>query len=177
MTITLPSSTLTLYYPAETKEVEKQSKYGTIKVLSLKKFLELVENEPLKFYNHTELIILHDGRIILAEPSHTVVLHNLVRYATKHTEFDFSIGFYSEELLALSKAILVWNNQQRMYSFDEISDEQMATLNTLVQNKLINLNLITSYSKLRHRFESYFEEKYKMQIDEFLDADSLNGQK
>lgn len=165
----LPTSTkMTIYYPANNRELEKQSKYGSVEIMTLKKFLQLIDEQPLNFINYTELIILHDGRIILAEPSHTIIMHNLVRFATKGTNFDFSIAYYSEEILALSKTISVWNKIQKIYNFDDISDEQMEVLNCLIQNKLITLNLVTTHPDLRQRFESDFENRYNKTVESLL---------
>jgi len=72
---------LKIYIPAATKDEE--SIMYEVPILSVEEFLSYTKSNPTDFIQNCEVIILEDGRIVKVQPSHTMVIHSIVRYSAK----------------------------------------------------------------------------------------------
>lgn len=125
-----------------------------VPVLTVEEYL--VKKEP--FYS--EFILLPDGRIIEATPSHTIMLESLVNYLNGG-KFTFSVTWFIEEAFYYTGAVSCWEHGQM--GFSQLTEKQKTTLETLANHHCIRLN-----------YECYSEEK----IDYFLNLlDEINLQK
>lgn len=101
-------------------------------------------------YN-SECLILPDGRIIPAEPSHQLVLSSLVDFI-EQKETDYSMIWFYEELLLLTQSVVVYEKIQK--SFFEANLQQAATLEKMVDATYIKSNLENcQISLLQKRFK------------------------
>ena len=157
---------LPIIMPAETKDEERV--IYEIPILSVEEFLSHAKNNPTDFIQYCEVIILEDGRIVKVRPSHTMVIHSIVRqrmassdfdfkrtvnHNQPNSDFDFSITFYEEELLYYSRAVSVWYEGQRCYSLSSLTKEQLLTLERLADAGLIQKNLSELSEPVRRNFE------------------------
>lgn len=157
---------LPIIMPAETKDEERVM--CEVPILSVEEFLSHTKSNPIDFIQNCEVIILEDGRVIKVRPSHTMVIHSIVRQRMassdfdfkrivdnnhSNSDFDFSITFYEEELLYYSKAISVWYEGQRCYSLSSLTKEQLLTLERLADTGLIQKNLSELSETVRRNFE------------------------
>ena len=90
-----------------------------VPVLTVEEYL--AKKEP--FYS--EFILLPDGRIIEAKPSHAYVLESLVNYLNGE-KFNFSPTWYIEERLYYTGAVACWLESQN--GFEELTEAQEETL-------------------------------------------------
>lgn len=93
---------------------------------------------------YCELLILPDGRVLPAEPSHTMLIESIICVLTA-TDYkalleNLSIPWYREELLALSGVISVWKEQQEAIT-PELTKGQRESLRELSEAGLITLNV------------------------------------
>lgn len=102
-----------------------------VPVLTVEEYLE--KKEP--FYS--EFILLPDGRIIEAKPSHAYVLESLVNYLNGE-KFNFSPTWYVEERLYYTGAVACWLESQN--SFEELTEAQEETLLILKEKGEIKLD-------------------------------------
>lgn len=114
-----------------------------VPVLTVEEYLE--KKEP--FYS--EFILLPDGRIIEARPSHAYVLDSLVNYLNGG-KFDFSPTWYIEERLCYTGAVACWLESQS--GFEELTEEQEETLRILEEKEEIKFN----YSHYSREKINYF---------------------
>lgn len=157
---------LPIIIPAETKDEERV--IYEIPILSVEEFLSHTKSNPTDFIQNCEVIILEDGRIVKVRPSHTMVIHSVVRqrmassdfdfkriinHNQPNSDFDFSITFYEEELFYYSKAVSVWYEGQRCYSLSSLTKEQLLTLECLADAGLIQKNLSELSESVRRNFE------------------------
>lgn len=142
---------LKIYIPAATKDEE--SIMYEVPVLSVDEFLSYTKSNPTDFIQYCEVVILEDGSIIKVQPSHTMMLHSIVRHKMRDTDFEFSVSLYEEELLYYSKAVSVWYEGQRCYSLSSLTKEQLLTLERLADAGLIQKNLSELSKPVRRNFE------------------------
>ena len=142
---------LPIIMPAETKDEERV--IYEVPILSVEEFLSYTKSNPTDFIQNCEVIILEDGRIVKVRPSHTMVIHSVVRQRMASSDFDFSITFYEEELFYFSKAVSVWYEVQRCYSLSSLTKEQLLTLERLADAGLIQKNLSELSEPVRRNFE------------------------
>lgn len=142
---------LPIIMPAETKD-EERIMYE-VPILSVEEFLSYTKSNPTDFIQNCEVIILEDGRIVKVQPSHTMVIHSIVRYRMTDTDFEFSVTFYEEELFYYSKIVSVWYEGQRCYSLSSLTKEQLLTLERLADARLIQKNLSELSEPVRRNFE------------------------
>lgn len=157
---------LPIIIPAKSKDDERV--LYEVPILSIEEFLSYTQNNPNDFIRHCEVIILEDGRIVKVRPSHTMVIHSVVRQRETSPDFDFkrivknsqsnsnldfSITFYEEELLYYSKAVSVWYEGQLCYSLSSLTKEQLLTLERLSDAGLIQKNLSELSEPVRRNFE------------------------
>lgn len=102
-----------------------------VPVLTVEEYLE--KKEP--FYS--EFILLPDGRIIEAKPSHAYVLESLVNYLNGE-KFNFSPTWYVEERLYYTGAVACWLESQN--GFEELTEAQEETLLILKEKGEIRLD-------------------------------------
>ena len=102
-----------------------------VPVLTVEEYLE--KKEP--FYS--EFILLPDGRIIEAKPSHAYVLESLVNYLNGE-KFNFSPTWYVEERLYYTGAVACWLESQN--GFEELTEPQEETLLILKEKGEIKLD-------------------------------------
>ena len=102
-----------------------------VPVLTVEEYLE--KKEP--FYS--EFILLPDGRIIGAKPSHAYVLESLVNYLNGE-KFNFSPTWYVEERLYYTGAVACWLESQN--GFEELTEAQEETLLILKEKGEIKLD-------------------------------------
>jgi hypothetical protein len=102
-----------------------------VPVLTVEEYLE--KKEP--FYS--EFILLPDGRIIEAKPSHAYVLESLVNYLNGE-KFNFSPTWYVEERLYYTGAVACWLESQN--GFEELTEAQEETLLILKEKGEIKLD-------------------------------------
>ena len=102
-----------------------------VPVLTVEEYL--AKKEP--FYS--EFILLPDGRIIEAKPSHAYVLESLVNYLNGG-KFDFSPTWYIEERLYYTGAVACWLESQS--GFEELTEAQEETLLILKEKGEIKLD-------------------------------------
>lgn len=102
-----------------------------VPVLTVEEYL--VKKEP--FYS--EFILLPDGRIIEAKPSHAYVLESLVNYLNGE-KFNFSPTWYVEERLYYTGAVACWLESQN--GFEELTEAQEETLLILKEKGEIKLD-------------------------------------
>ena len=102
-----------------------------VPVLTVKEYL--AKKEP--FYS--EFILLPDGRIIEAKPSHAYVLESLVNYLNGE-KFNFSPTWYVEERLYYTGAVACWLESQN--GFEELTEAQEETLLILKEKGEIKLD-------------------------------------
>lgn len=102
-----------------------------VPVLTVEEYL--AKKEP--FYS--EFILLPDGRIIEAQPSHAYVLESLVNYLNGG-KFDFSPTWYIEERLYYTGAVACWLESQN--GFEELTEAQEETLLILKEKGEIKLD-------------------------------------
>lgn len=102
-----------------------------VPVLTVEEYLE--KKEP--FYS--EFILLPDGRIIEAKPSHAYVLESLVNYLNGG-KFNFSPTWYIEERLYYTGAVACWLEAQN--GFEGLTEEQEKTLLILKEKGEIRLD-------------------------------------
>lgn len=142
---------LKIYIPAATKDEE--SVMYEVPILSVDDFLSYTESNSTDFIQNCEAIILEDGCIVKVRPSHTMMLHSIVRHKMRDTDFEFSVSLYEEELLYYSKAVSVWYEGQRCYSLSSLTKEQLLTLERLADAGLIQKNLSELSEPVRRNFE------------------------
>lgn len=142
---------LPIIMPAETKD-EERIMYE-VPILSVEEFLCHTQSNPTDFIQNCEVIILGDGRIVKAQPSHTMMLHSIVRHKMRDTDFEFSVSLYEKELFYYSKAVSVWYEGQRCYSLSSLTKEQLLTLERLADAGLIQKNLSELSEPVRRNFE------------------------
>ena len=142
---------LKIYIPAATKGEE--SIMYEVPVLSVDEFLSYTKSNPTDFIKYCEVVILEDGSIVKVQPSHTMMLHSIVRHRMADTDFEFSVIFYEEELLYYSKSVSVWYEGQRCYSLSSLTKEQLLTLERLADARLIQKNLSELSESVRRNFE------------------------
>lgn len=157
---------LPIIMPAETKDKERVM--YEVPILFVEEFLSYTKSNPTDFIKNCEVIILEDGRIVKVRPSHTMVIHSVVRqrmarsdfdfkrivnHNQSNSDFDFSITFYEEELFYYSKAVSVWYEGQRCYSLSSLTKEQLLTLERLADAGLIQKNLSELSEPVRRNFE------------------------
>ena len=133
-----------------------------VPVLTVEEYL--AKKEP--FYS--EFILLPDGRIIEAQPSHAYVLESLVNYLNGG-KFDFSPTWYIEERFYYTGAVACWLESQN--GFEELTEAQEETLLILKEKGEIKLNYSHFPRELINHFFSImaeireearaFAEKYK----------------
>lgn len=99
---------------------------------------------------YAEFILLPDGRIVDAQPSHAYCLDSLLNYLNGG-KFHLSPTWFIEERLYYTGAVACWIHGQS--GFAELTKEQKETLEKLSQNDVIKFN-----------YHSYDEDK----IDYFL---------
>ena len=114
-----------------------------VPVLTVEEYL--AKKEP--FYS--EFILLPDGRIIEAQPSHAYVLESLVNYLNGE-KFDFSPTWYIEERFYHTGAVACWLESQN--GFEELTEAQEETLLILKEKGEIKLN----YSHYSREKINYF---------------------
>lgn len=102
-----------------------------VPVLTVEEYLE--KKEP--FYS--EFILLPDGRIIEAKPSHAYILESLVNYLNGE-KFNFSPTWYVEERLYYTGAVACWLESQN--GFEELTEAQEETLLILKEKGEIKLD-------------------------------------
>lgn len=102
-----------------------------VPVLTVEEYLEKKES----FYS--EFILLPDGRIIEAKPSHAYVLESLVNYLNGE-KFNFSPTWYVEERLYYTGAVACWLESQN--GFEELTEAQEETLLILKEKGEIKLD-------------------------------------
>lgn len=102
-----------------------------VPVLTVEEYL--AKKEP--FYS--EFILLPDGRIIEAKPSHAYVLESLVNHLNEE-KFDFSPTWYIEERFYHTGAVACWLESQS--GFEELTEAQEETLHILEEKGEIKLN-------------------------------------
>lgn len=88
---------------------------------------------------YCECIILPDGRIVLARPSHMAVLDSLLNHINGST-FVLSPYWFVEERLYYTDSILVWKESQQSFT-QNITNAQKHTLEILEQNDCIVFDL------------------------------------
>lgn len=101
-----------------------------VEILSVDKYLE--QETP-----HGECVILPDGRIISAIPSHNDVLESLLNYAYG-SKWLVSVEFYEEELLYYTGSIMCWEDVQK--GFKKATQKQRETLEKLSEAGVIENN-------------------------------------
>jgi len=134
-----------------------------VPVLTVEEYLE--KKEP--FY--AEFILLPDGRIIEAQPSHAYVLESLVNYLNEG-KFDFSPTWYIEERFYYTGAAACWLENQN--GFEELTEAQKETLRILEEKGEIKFNYSHFSKELTEHFFSImasireearaFAEKHKL---------------
>ena len=142
---------LKIYIPAASKD--KESIMYEVPVLSVDEFLSYTKSNPTDFIQYCEVVILEDGSIVKVQPSHTMMLHSIVRHRMADTGFEFSVTFYEEELLYYSKSVSVWYEGQRCYSLSSLTKGQLLTLECLAEAGLIQKNLSELSEPVRRNFE------------------------
>lgn len=120
-----------------------------VPVLTVEEYLE--KKEP--FYS--EFILLPDGRIIEAKPSHAYVLESLVNYLNGE-KFDFSPTWYIEERFYHTGAVACWLESQN--GFEELTEAQEETLLVLKEKSEIKLNYSHFPRELINHFFSIMAE-------------------
>lgn len=106
------------------------------KKLTSQEFIDIATKEcPDCFRGYCEILILHNGMIELAVPSHQKAM---IRVAGK-TMQEIPIGYFEEYLLKKSGAIAVWYEMQK--SYNKANRFQLRTLDILCQNGLIKKDL------------------------------------
>ena len=98
---------------------------------------------------YCESIILPDGRIVLARPSHMAVLDSLLNHINGST-FVLSPYWFVEERLYYTDSILVWKESQQSFT-QNITNAQKHTLEVLEQNDCIVFDL-QSFPKEKQEF-------------------------
>lgn len=114
-----------------------------VPVLTVEEYL--AKKEP--FYS--EFILLPDGRVIEAQPSHAYVLESLVNYLNGE-KFNFSPTWYVEERFYHTGAVACWLESQN--GFEELTEAQEETLLILKEKGEIKLN----YSHYSRKKINYF---------------------
>lgn len=114
-----------------------------VPVLTVEEYL--AKKEP--FYS--EFILLPDGRVIEAQPSHAYVLESLVNYLNGE-KFNFSPTWYVEERFYHTGAVACWLESQN--GFEELTEAQEETLLILKEKGEIKLN----YSHYSRKKNNYF---------------------
>lgn len=116
-----------------------------VPVLTVEEYLE--KKEP--FYS--EFILLPDGRIIEAKPSHAYVLESLVNYLNGE-KFNFSPTWYIEERFYYTGSVACWLEIQN--GFQELTKEQEETLLILEEKGEIKFNYYHYSRELINHFFS-----------------------
>lgn len=134
-----------------------------VPVLTVEEYL--AKKEP--FYS--EFILLSDGRIIEAQPSHAYVLESLVNYLNGE-KFNFSPTWYVEERFYYTGTVACWLESQN--GFEELTEAQEETLLILKEKGEIKLNYSHFSKELTEHFLSImasireearaFAEKHKL---------------
>lgn len=127
----------------------------TVPVQSVEEFLKNKD----RYYN--ECVILPDGRVIEASPSHTYVGESLVNFLAGE-KYAFSPTWLVEERLYLTRAIFVWESFQTMFDEDRVTEEQLNTILKIADSTFVEVNL-ESFEKEKiqyflERFDSIREE-------------------
>ena len=115
------------------------------KKLTSKEFIDIAIKEfPNSFIRYCEIVILRNGMIELAVPSHQKTLIRL----TGKTEQELPVDYFEEYLLKKSGAIAVWYKTQKAYSVNRF---QLRTLDLLCENGLIekDLHIVNDFIKGR----------------------------
>lgn len=117
-------------------------KYACQKLTS-KEFIDIATKEcPDCFRRYCEILILHNGMIELAAPSHQKAM---MRVANK-TMQEIPIEYFEEYLLKESGSVEVWYEMQKAYSVNRF---QLRTLDMLCKNGLIkkDLHIVNDFIK------------------------------
>ena len=119
------------------------------KKLTSQEFIDIATKEfPNSFIRYCEILILHNGMIELATPSHQKAM---MRVANK-TMQEIPMGYFEEYLLKESGSIAVWYEMQKAYSVNRF---QLRTLDMLCENRLIkkDLHIVSDVIEERMREE------------------------
>lgn len=130
---------LPIVFPEAKKEDETIIYYNPI--FTAEDFIAYTKDHSQDFINYCEAVIAENGNIILARPSHTAVLHSIVREIKKGTNFEFTVMGYFDELQSIANCIWVWYVQQEALSKHALTKSQKKTLGKLVAAGLIKDNL------------------------------------
>lgn len=143
-----------------------------MKILKRKQFLQLVKQEPHRWYHYCEIVITRGGRIILAIPSHQQCLLNYFykkervdsewykrNISTRLSPNDFVIDKYG--LISVWYDFIVYSKEKG------ISKAQMETLNMLKDNNLISADCIKypTFEYIHHLIdigERTYDDLYKL---------------
>ena len=113
---------------------------------------------------YCECIILPDGRVVLARPSHMAVLDSLLNYIQGST-FVLSPYWFVEERLYYTDSILVWKESQQSFT-QNITNAQKHTLEILEQNHCIVFNL-QSFPKEKQEHFTKNAQKFHQEVLEW----------
>ena len=113
---------------------------------------------------YCECIILPDGRIVLARPSHMAVLDSLL-YHINGSTFVLSPYWFVEERLYYTDSILVWKESQQSFT-QNITNAQKHTLEILEQNDCIMFDL-QSFPKEKQEFFTENVQKFHQEALEW----------
>lgn len=122
------------------------------------KVLPIFEREEyIKYHNHKfycEILILSDGRIVEAHPSHMYALSALIKAVSGKELEDLDYSYYEEDMRYYSQAVVVYYRNQACFSEESITEEQIKTLDALDKKGILEKQV--SY------YSSEFIEHYKM---------------
>ena len=110
---------------------------------------DYIKEKSVPYY--AEFLVLPDGRIIPAEPSHSIVLDSLLYYLNDG-HFSLSPTWLVEERLYYTGAITCWREFQN--GFSELTKAQEATLEQLEKAEII----IKKYSCYNEEKQEFFLE-------------------
>ena len=101
---------------------------------------------------YCECIILPDGRVLDATPSHSIAMDSLLNFLKPRDEYSswkLSPTWLVEERLYYTGAVMVWKEQQ--IGFGKLTEYQKGTLKLLENSKKIHFNYC-NYDKEKQDF-------------------------
>lgn len=127
---------------------------------SVKEFIDLTRSEPHRWIHYCEIIILYNGMILLARPSHQECIINYAMEVESNTREEILkelYPYYSPDGFYIDKyhLIAVWYDYLYLSDSQMLNRFQVHTLKELSKAGLIDIRNI-GYTR---EYRSYLEER------------------
>lgn len=139
-----------------------------VPVLTIDEYLEQYAPNQI---HYCECVILPDGRIIPAQPSHAIVMDSLLNFLNGNKPFTLSMTWLVEERVYYTGAVMVWNDVQTSFSLP--TSEQAKTILKLAEADQITSN-VHSYDIGKQRyFTKSAEDIHQEAVEQYKQRERL----